>query len=123
MSVIETYRVLSGKTRAIIYFERSEEVCACVAELIVERRIAAGLHTPPGTLRRVAEALRDGVKFIENEQGVVVPAPKTREPSKAFGSPSRREKAQGALVSVQTTGNQGAKKRRRRRKKKKNQGE
>lgn len=64
-----------------MHFERSEEVCACVAEMIVERRLSAGLRTPPGAVRKIAEALRDGVRFIENEEGIVVPAPRSPAPS------------------------------------------
>ena len=73
MSVVETYRVVTGTTRALLYFERTDEVCEVVAEMIVDRRLRAGLRSPPGAVRRIAMALRDGVKFVEDERGLVVP--------------------------------------------------
>lgn len=73
MSVIETYRVVTGTTRAILHFERSEEVCECVAEMILERRRRAGVRSPPAAGRKIALALRDGVRFVEDERGLIVP--------------------------------------------------
>jgi hypothetical protein len=61
MSVIETYRVVTGTTRALLHFERSDEVCECVAEMILERRRRAGVRSPPAAGRKIALALRDGV--------------------------------------------------------------
>lgn len=73
MSVVETYRVVTGTTRALLYFERSEEVCECVAEMILDRRLQAGVRSPPAALRKLALALRDGVRFVEDERGLIVP--------------------------------------------------
>lgn len=106
MPVIETYRVVAGTTRAVLYFERSEEVCECVAEMIIERRFRAGVRSPPGAARKIALALRDGVRFVEDERGLIVPegmrgsemakrqaaktAPVTRRPAKK--RPRRRRR-------------------------------
>ena len=104
MAVVETYRVATGTTRALLYFERSEEVCECVAEMILDRRRRAGVRSPPGAARKLMLALRDGVRFVEDERGLVVPegmrgsemargqaakaAPVTRRPAKK--RPKRR---------------------------------
>jgi hypothetical protein len=84
MSVVETYRVVTGTTRALLYFERTEEVCEFVAEVILDRRLRAGLRSPPGAARKIASALRDGVRFVEDERGQVVAATSPSETSKAL---------------------------------------
>jgi hypothetical protein len=106
MSVVETYRVVNGTTRALLHFERSEEVCECVAEMILERRFQAGVQSPPAALRKIALALRDGVRFVEDERGLIVPEgmrgsemargqaakgpPGTRRPPKKRRTPKKR---------------------------------
>ena len=66
--------MVTGTARALFYYERSQEVCEYVAEIILERRRVAGVRSPPSAGRKIVDALHAGMRFVEDQRGLVVPA-------------------------------------------------